>query len=390
MNDVIYFDNAATSWPKPSQVFEAMKECLDEYGANPGRGGHKMAIRADRVLFEARKNLSKLFHIPNPNDLFFFMNTSGALNQAMKGFLQPGDHVITTSIEHNSVRRPLEFLKKSVGIEVTYLENQLDGSIDLIQLQNKIKGNTKLIVSTHASNLLGTIMPIGEIGRIAKEYNCRFLVDAAQTAGIIPIDVQAMNIDMLAFPGHKALYGPQGTAGLYVNPNLDLIPLIHGGTGSHSEEIEQPSTRPDRYESGTPNTVGIAGLNAAVKYILNTGLEQIHSKEQKLVGQMIEGLLSIPGVIVYGKHSIENRVGVVAFNVDGIDASEIAFILDQQYGIAVRSGFHCTPLGHITAGTTIYGSIRASVSYFTTTRDIEYLIKAISEIAEAMASGTEE
>jgi cysteine desulfurase family protein len=387
MKEIIYLDNAASSWPKPPEVLEAMKECLEEYAANPGRGGHTMAIRASRVLFEARKNLAKLFRIPNPNDIFFYMNTSQALNQAIKGLLRPGDHVITTGLEHNSVRRPLEFLKRTIGIEISYLENDPDGTLDMSKLSKSIREKTRLIVTAHASNLLGTLMPIEKIGEIAKEHGCLLLVDAAQTAGIIPIDVQKMNIDMLAFPGHKALYGPQGTAGLYVHPTIDLVPLIHGGTGSKSEEIDQPSTRPDRYETGTPNTVGIAGLNAALKFIHRTGLEEIHNREQKLIEQILQGLLQTPNVEVYGLRTIEERVGVIAFNVKGLDASEVAFILDQQYGIAVRSGYHCTPLGHMTARTTSMGAVRASVSYFTSNEEVDKFLQAIKELSEAMEAG---
>ncbi len=380
---VIYLDNAASTWPKPPGVKEAMMEVLDEFAANPGRGGHQLAMKASKVLFRTRVQVSRLFGIQNPNDLFFYLNATQALNQAIKGLLQPGDHVVTSSIEHNSVRRPLEFLRRTKGIEITYVEPRQDGLFYADDFEKALTGKTRLVVVSHASNLTGVILPIGEIGAVARKHGSLFLVDASQSAGVLPIDIEQMNIDMLAFPGHKGLYGPQGTGGLYVRGEIDLEPLIHGGTGSQSEAVEQPTTRPDRYESGTANTVGLAGLLAGVSFVLEKGVDQIHRHEWSLARKTLQLLSAIPGVEVYGPGIEVERVGVVSFNVQGADASEVAFILDQQYGIATRAGYHCTPLGHKTAGTEATGAVRVSFGVFNTEEQVEQLIAAVQEISMA-------
>jgi len=379
----IYLDNAASTWPKPDGVKAAMAEVIDEYAANPGRGGHKLAIKASKVLFQVRMQLSRLFGIKNPNDLFFYMNATQALNQAIKGFLKEGDHVISSTIEHNSVRRPLEYLRRTKQIEITYVQPRGNHQFFAEDFADAVRENTKLIVVSHASNLTGVILPIKEIGKMAKEHGLTFLVDASQSAGVLPIHVEEMNIDMLAFPGHKGLYGPQGTGGLYVNSAIDLEPLIHGGTGSQSEEVEQPTTRPDRYESGTANTVGLAGLGAGIQFVLEKGIDEIQRHEASLARATVEGIRDIAGVEVYGPDLDAERVGVVAFNIEGVDASEVSFILDQQYGIATRAGYHCSPLGHQTAGTEQKGAVRVSFGIFNTEEDVEELKKAVKEIAEA-------
>lgn len=377
---VYYFDNAASSWPKPKQVAEAMAKCVLEFGANPGRGSHQMAVQASRILFEARKNLSRLFGVQNPNDICFAHNATEALNLAIKGFLKENDHVISTGIEHNSVRRPLEYLKRTRNISVTYLKADTKGNIDLSELRNEIRSNTSLVVCSYSSNLLGTILPVAEIAAVCKEHGVRFLVDAAQAAGILPIDVETSGVDLLAFPGHKGLLGPQGTGGLYIAPDINLEPLLHGGTGSQSELIEQPQVRPDRYESGTQNTPGIAGLNEGVKFVLEQGVEKIHEKEWTLTQQLMEGLLEVNGLELFGPDLGENKTGIVAFRLNGMDAAETAFILDQSFQIAVRSGFHCSPLAHETAGTYETGAVRASVGFFTTKEEVEHFIYAVKEI----------
>ncbi|MGC5326492.1 aminotransferase class V-fold PLP-dependent enzyme [Brevibacillus sp. SYSU BS000544] len=379
----IYLDNAASSWPKPPGVKEAMAEVIDQFAANPGRGGHALAIKASKVLFRTRMQLSRLFGIKNPNDLFFYLNATQALNQAIKGFLlEEGDHVVSTSIEHNSVRRPLEYLKRTRKIEVTYVRPREDQQFYADDFGQAITERTRLVVVSHASNLTGCILPIGEIGAITRSKGLAFLVDASQSAGVLPIDVDEMGIDMLAFPGHKGLYGPQGTGGLYVRSDIDLEPMIHGGTGSQSEAIDQPTTRPDRYESGTANTVGLAGLLAGVNFVLEKGVEEIHRHEWELAKHAIMQLTQIPGVTVYGPNPDIERVGVVPFNIQGADASEVSYILDQQYNIATRAGFHCTPLAHQTAGTETLGAVRASFGVFNTVEDVNQLIVAIKEIAE--------
>lgn len=380
----IYLDNAASSWPKPPGVKEAMAEVIDQFAANPGRGGHALAIKASKVLFRTRMQLSRLFGIKNPNDLFFYLNATQALNQAIKGFLlEEGDHVVSTSIEHNSVRRPLEYLKRTRKIDVAYVRPRDDQQFYADDFGEAITERTRLVVVSHASNLTGCILPIGEIGAITRSKGLAFLVDASQSAGVLPIDVDVMGIDMLAFPGHKGLYGPQGTGGLYVRSDIDLEPMIHGGTGSQSEAIDQPTTRPDRYESGTANTVGLAGLLEGVNFVLEKGVEEIHRHEWELAKQAIMRLTQIPGVTVYGPSTDIERVGVVPFNIHGADASEVSFILDQQYNIATRAGFHCTPLAHQTAGTETLGAVRASFGVFNTEEDVSQLIMAVKEIAEA-------
>lgn len=378
---MIYLDNAATSWPKPPGVAEAMVRCLQEDAANPGRGSHAMAVRASRIVFEARKRLAKLFHVHNPNDIAFALNTTHALNMAIQGLLQPGDHVIASSLEHNSIRRPLEALKRLRNIEVDYVPTDGKGELDLDRVEAAFRANTRLVAVTHSSNLLGSILPIGELGRMSRRKGAKLLVDAAQSAGTLPIDVEEMQIDLLAFPGHKGLMGPQGTAGLYIHPDLDLEPLMYGGTGSRSDDPEQPHARPDRYEAGTPNTVGIAGLSTAVDYVLEQTVQRIHEKERRLTSKLHEGLLQVPGVTVIGPDLARERTALVSFVMEGVDPSETAFILDQQFGIAVRSGFHCTPLGHETAGTLETGAVRASPGYFTKDSEIEAFVEAVEQIS---------
>lgn len=380
---VIYLDNAATSWPKPPEVWEAMERCMKDSAANPGRGSHAMAIRSGRILFEARKQLAKLFNVANPNDIVFAHNATHALNMALQGLLKPGDHVIATSLEHNSIRRPLEALKRTRGIEVTYVPTDAQGRLDPNRVEAAINSRTRLLAVTHSSNLLGSIVPVHELGKLAQSRGVKLLVDAAQSAGALAIDAQAMHIDLLAFPGHKGLLGPQGTGGLYIHPEIDLVPLMYGGTGSRSESPEQPNVRPDRYEAGTQNIAGIAGLAAGVEYVLKETVEAIHAKESKLTDQLMRGLMEIPGVKILGPDPGIERTAIVSFVIDGVDPSEAAFILDQQYGIAVRSGFHCTPLGHETAGTTNTGAVRASPGYFTAESEIVSLIEAVAEISRA-------
>lgn len=379
---IIYLDNAATSWPKPPAVAEAMSECMHHYAANPGRGSHQMAVKAGRILFETRRNIAKLIGARNPNDIIFTGSTTMGLNLAIQGFLKPGDHVITTSFEHNSVRRPLEYMRKNKGIELTYLPSDANGNINLAALHSSFRNNTTLVVVAHGSNLLGTILPLGEIGNIVKDHGAKLLVDAAQTLGTIPVDVNTMNIDMLAFPGHKGLLGPQGTGGLYIHPAIDLEPLLYGGTGSQSELIEQPSVRPDRYEAGTLNTPGIAGLNEGVKFVLKQTAAEIHRKEWALIQRLINGLEGMDRIHLLGPDTGMERTGLLSFYFEHIDSSELAFILDHNYQIAVRSGFHCAPLAHETAGTLSTGAVRASVGWFTTEEEVDALITALHEVVK--------
>ncbi len=354
-----------------------MLEILNGPAANAGRGNHGMALQAGRVLYDTRVKLARLFGVSNPNDIVFTSNATSALNLAIKGWLKPGDHVVATTVEHNSVRRPLEFLKRTIGIQVDYAEVDRQGQLDLRQVEKLFNPRTRLLVCSHSSNLLGCILPVQELSRMAHANGAVILVDAAQTAGCYPVNVQDLGIDLLAFPGHKSLLGPQGTGGLYIHPDIDLEPLLHGGTGSQSEESEQPSVRPDRYEAGTANTPGIAGLGAGVETVLERGVEQIHRREWELTQYLMKELQGIPGVHLIGPELGQPRTGIVSFTIEGRDASEIAFKLDREYGIAVRAGYHCTPLGHQTAGTLQGGAVRASVGDMTTEAELQVLIQAI-------------
>lgn len=384
---VYYFDHAASSWPKPPLVSAAMIECMEQCGANPGRGSHRMAIQASRVLYEGRERLAKLFGVKNANDIAYTLNATHALNLAIKGHVKEGDHVICTSVEHNSVRRPLESLRETKGISITYLKADEQGNVDLMELQQSFQRNTSLVVSTHSSNLLGTILPVGEIGDLCRKRGSKLLVDAAQTAGTLSIDVETMGIDLLAFPGHKGLLGPQGTGGLYIHPNIQLEPILHGGTGSRSEDIQQPDVRPDRYEAGTPNTVGIAGLKEGVKAVLDEGVSSIHQRELKLICLFMEETENLPGIRFIGPPKEGERTGLASFVMDRMDSSELAHVLDRNYGIAVRSGFHCTPLAHQCAGTLETGAVRVSVGYSTTEEEVRYFVEAMKEISMFLEQG---
>ena len=383
MEGLVYLDHAATSWPKPPAVAAAMMEALQQSGANAGRGNHSLAIGTGRVLVRARAMLAELFGVANAQDIAFTHNTTMGLNMAIKGTLQRGDHVISTMTEHNSVRRPLEYLRRTMEIEVDYVRVDQQGQLNLAELKGKMRPNTRMVICNHSSNLLGSILPVGEIGDIAKSHGAVFLVDAAQSAGSLPIDVTAMNIDLLAFPGHKGLLGPQGTGGLYISPHLDLEPLMHGGTGSQSENSDQPSVRPDRYEAGTQNAVGIAGLLAGVKAVKAQGIEQIHRQEWELTQLLMEGLAMIPSIRILGPAAGAPRSGIVAFVVEGQDSASIAHRLDREYQIAVRAGMHCTPLAHQAADTLKSGAVRASVGVSSTEEDVHKLLYAMTDMLGA-------
>ncbi|TEB07044.1 putative cysteine desulfurase [Pelotomaculum schinkii] len=377
---MIYLDNAATSWPKPAAVYREMIRCIKEYGANPGRSGYRMAIRASEKIFECRENLAKLFGITDPLRIAFTSNATEAINLAVKGLLVPGDHVVLSSMEHNAVIRPLKKLE-TAGVQVSVVKTGPGGKIDSADIAEHIRRNTKLLIATHASNVTGTVNDLASLGRLAKEHKIAFMVDAAQTAGNIPINVERMNIDLLAFPGHKGLLGPQGTGGLYVRAGITLDTLKEGGTGSLSESPDQPDFLPDRYESGTLNTPGIAGLNEGVKFILKTGVDKIQNHERQLTGYMLEGLGEINKVKVYGIEDTEHRTGVISITIDGKDCHEVCGALDEKYDIAARSGLQCAYLAHETIGTQNKGTIRFSTGFFNTVEDIHKAVKAVKEIA---------
>lgn len=377
----IYLDNAATSYPKPPQVLTAMQQFQENIGANPGRSGHRASVEAGRVLYDGREALAELLGIEDPLNIAFTMNATMALNTALLGILERGDHVITSSMEHNSVARPLRWLEEK-GTEVTRLScNAAGGELDPDAVRRAIKANTKLVAVTHASNVSGTIMPLSQIGAITRRFGVSLLVDAAQTAGAQPIDVEAMGIDVLAFTGHKSLFGPQGTGGLYVNPSLKVRPLLRGGTGSRSEEDVHPDFMPDRLESGTPNTVGVAGLGAGVRFILGTGVENIAAHKRRLTERFLAGLSRIDGVTIYGPGNGAEQAPIISLNIAGMECSEVGQSLDEEYGILVRCGLHCAPWAHETLATYPEGSVRISLGYFTCETDIDKTLDALREIA---------
>lgn len=378
---MIYLDNAATTYPKPETVYDEVMRAMKEYGANPGRGSHAMAIEGARVIYETRENLAKLFNIDDPMRVILTFNATDSLNQGIKGVLNPGDHVITTTMEHNSVLRPIKELEK-YGIKNTIVHCNSDGSINTERLEEAIRSNTKLIVTTHVSNLSGTILPIEKIGNMCKRRNVLYMLDASQSAGVLDIDMKKHNIDLLAAPGHKGLLGPQGTGILIINCDDEIKHLKEGGTGSESSNIYQPDFYPDKLEAGTHNLPGIAGLNEGVKYILNKGTKSIYSHEKKLLEAFIEGIKNISKIKIYGPEDIEQRCGVVSVNLENVDSSELAFMLDTEYGIAVRPGLHCAPLAHKTIGTENVGAVRFSVGPFNEMTDIKAAVNALKEIAE--------
>jgi cysteine desulfurase / selenocysteine lyase len=377
---VIYLDNAATSHPKPQSVYETVDHVLRNISANPGRSGHKMAAQADRIIFEARESIAKLFGIEHSDRIVFTSNATGALNLAIQGLLEPGDHCITTSMEHNSVVRPLHFLSQS-DVHVDKIHATSEGVVSPEQFRRAINPRTKLLVLTHASNVIGTITPIAEIIRVAHDAGVPVLVDAAQTAGSVPINVAELGVDLLACPGHKGLYGPQGTGFLYIAPHLSPKPILFGGSGSRSDKEEMPDFLPDRYEAGTLNTPGIAGLGAGVEFLLQAGVECVRAHEAMLCRRLAEGLSNIRGVRVYGVTDPEKRSSVVLFDMDGLDPAEIGDRLDGEFGIAARVGLHCAPDAHKTMGTYPIGGVRLSPGYFNTEEDIDRTIEAVSAIS---------
>jgi cysteine desulfurase family protein len=380
---VIYLDNAATSWPKPEIVYKTMDEFLRTKGGNPGRGSHSMALAARQTVDETRMLIARFINAPEINRVIFTLNCTDALNLGLKGLLKPGNHVVTSCIGHNSLVRPLRKLE-SLGVKVTWVPPSPDsGGLSSRDIEAAITKDTKLVIVTHASNVTGMIQPIEEYGAVTLGRHLIFMVDAAQTAGKYPIDVQASNIDLLAFSGHKGLFGPPGTGALYIGNRVNLDSLREGGTGSYSEEEEQPAILPDRYESGTQNSVGISGLGAGLKYIREEGLEKIIAREQSLTDSLIEGLLKIPEIVLYISKDRLKQAPVISFNIKGFTPGDVGTILDQTFDIKVRTGLHCAPMMHKTIGTFPLGTIRLSPGYFNTAEDIEITIKAIEKISSS-------
>jgi cysteine desulfurase family protein len=377
---MIYLDNAATSFPKPEAVYQALDAFARHDLANPGRAGHKMALAAERVLDDCRHLLNQFFHGEGPERFIFTLNCTDALNMAFKGILKAGDHVITSDLEHNSVSRPLRAMELAGRINLTRVRADLGGTVDLGDLAKAITPKTRLIVHTHASNVLGTVQPIAEIGALSRKQEILFMVDAAQTAGVVPIDIQAMCIDLLAFPGHKSLLGPTGTGALYVGPGAIVGAWREGGTGGDSSSETQPREYPYFLEGGTPNVLGVAGLTAGIKHVTQQGLTQIHAHEVDLIERLWSRLDEIGGYEVFGHRDLSRHVGTLSFRSEFLPAAEIGGILDQAFDIAIRPGLHCAPYIHRAIGTFPDGTVRVSPGPFNTIKNIDSLADALAEI----------
>jgi cysteine desulfurase family protein len=378
---MVYLDNAATSFPKPEVVYQTLDRFARQSLANPGRAGHKMALAAEQALDDCRHVLNQFFHGEGPERFVFTLNGTDALNMAFKGVLAEGDHVITTDLEHNSVSRPLRALELAGRIALTRLHADGGGTLDPDDVRKALTPRTRLIALTHASNVLGTVQPIAAVGRIARERGLLFLVDAAQTAGVVPIDVQALHIDLLAFPGHKSLLGPTGTGALYVGRRATLRAWREGGTGGDSSSETQPLQFPYFLEGGTPNVLGVAGLAAGVKYVQERGLDRIRAHEVELTERLWQRLEEIGGYEVFGHRDPDRRVGTLSFRSEALPATELGGILDQAFEVAVRPGLHCAPYIHRSLGTFPEGTVRVSPGPFNTAADIDHLAQALAEIA---------
>ena len=376
----IYFDHAATSFPKPESVYQAIEHTLRHVGGSPGRGSHKRALDASRLVFNTREKLAQILNIPDSSHIIFTLNATEALNLALKGLLKDGDHVITSSLEHNSVLRPLRALEQKRGVSKTIIPCTPEGFIDMEVLGKSLQRNTRLMVLTHASNVIGTIMPVEEISHLVHERGVLLVLDAAQTVGTMPIDVGELGVDLLAASGHKGLLGPQGTGFLYIKEGLTLEPLFEGGTGSYSDYEEQPPELPDRFESGTHNTPGIAGLGAGVEYLLKEGLGKVWQHKKMLTALALEALKEVPGIQLYGPKEPEQQISVISFNLAGHDPTSIGRSLDEEFDIQTRPGLHCAPLAHRAIGSFPLGTVRISFGYFNTPAEIEYFISALIKI----------
>jgi cysteine desulfurase/selenocysteine lyase len=378
----IYLDNAATSWPKPEAVYRAVDDCQRRLGAPAGRGSYAEAAEAEKIVLSCRKKIAGLIGASEPSRIVFTQNGTDSLNLALHGMLRPGDHVVTTVCEHNSVLRPLRFLAER-GVTTTYVPCDGQGYVDPDAVRQAITPKTRLIALIHASNVTGAIEPAAAVGRIAAEHGVFYLLDAAQSLGYVPINVAAIGCHLLAAPGHKGLLGPLGTGVLYVAPGADgqLMPIRQGGTGTRSDEDIQPTGLPDRYESGNLNVLGIAGLEAGVSHVLELGEQHNERHGQALTEQLLTRLAEISHVRIYGPRALGERVGVVSFNVAGYDPRELAALLDAQWSIQARAGLHCAPRMHAALGTLPAGTLRFSIGHFTTPDQIEAALAAIIEIA---------
>lgn len=378
----IYLDNAATSYPKPEIVAKAMYDFMINNGTSSGRGSYQKAMQSDFLVYETRKLVGDLFKFKDYKKVIFTSNVTESLNLALRGILEENDHVITSSIEHNAVWRCLKTLEKERNITITKVKASKEGYTNPLDVEKEIKDNTKLIVFNHASNVLGTIQPIDEIGKIAKKNNILFLVDAAQTAGVIDIDVNKSNIDLLAFTGHKSLLGPMGTGGIIVNCDYDIKPLKAGGTGGDSAYEYQPDYYPNKLETGTLNVSGIAGLKEAIRFINKETIQKIHKKESEVVDYAIDKLSNVKNIEIYGPKKSDDIVGVISFNLKNKRAEDVVNELDLKHNIMLRAGLHCAPNAHELIGTKEIGSIRIGIGYFNEKHEVDTLVYALNEIQD--------
>ena len=376
----IYLDNAATSFPKPKEVATAVYDFMVNNGTSSGRGSYKKAMQSDYIVYECRKLIGKLFNFDNPKKVVFTSNVTDSLNIAMRGILKENDHVITSSLEHNAVWRCLKTLERDINIKIDTVECSKDGITNPQDIKKYIKKDTALIVFTQASNVLGTIQPIREIGAIAREHNIPFLVDSAQSAGAMKIDVKEDNIDILAFTGHKSLLGPMGTGGLIINTNIDIKQLKAGGTGGDSAYEYQPDYYPNHLETGTSNVSGIAGLREAIKFLNKEGIENIHNKEKELTKYALEKLETVKDIEIYGPRDCEKMLSVISFNIKDKRPEDVGSILDQKYDIMLRAGLHCAPTAHSVIGTKERGTLRIGLGYFNKKEDIDKLVEALNNL----------
>jgi cysteine desulfurase/selenocysteine lyase len=383
MENLIYLDNGATSYPKPDEVYTFMDSFYRSFGVNPGRSGYDLCMETGVVVDTTRKMLADLFNGADPNRLCFSYNSTDALNLIIFGMLQPGDHAITTTLEHNSVLRPLYHQSTLNNVEVDYVPFDLNGFVDPGEIKQKIKANTRLVIVNHASNVIGTVQPVEAIGRICREHDVAFAIDASQSAGKVPIDIEQMHIDVVAFTGHKSLLGPTGIGGLYVREGIEIRHTRAGGTGVRSAHRMHLDDYPYRLEYGTGNIVGIAGLHAGLKWIQQKGMDQIHHQEMKLTRMLRDGLKKIDGVLLYGQDDLADHIAVLSFNIDGMEALNTGTFLDGEYDIACRTGLHCAPLVHEQLGTDkIGGMVRIGIGPFNTEEHIQTAIRAVAEIAD--------
>lgn len=377
---MIYMDNAATTMHKPKEVIDAVVQAMSSMG-NAGRGANEASLSASRIIYDTREQLCRFFHGDNPRQIVFTSNSTESLNIAVKGLLEPGDHVVTTMLEHNSVLRPLYEMQEK-GVRLTIVKSNEKGTLDLKDLEAAVTPGTKMVICTNGSNLTGNYIPLGPVGRIARKNGALFVVDASQTAGVFPIDVKEMGIDILCFTGHKGLLGPQGTGGMYVREGLSIRPLKSGGTGVQTYSKTHPAEMPTALEAGTLNGHGIAGLHAAMQYLEETGVDHIRAREQDLMWRFYEGVKDIPGIKVYGDFSTKERCAIVALNIGDYDSSEVSDELLTEYSISTRPGGHCAPLMHEALGTAEQGAVRFSFSHYNTEEEIDIAIRAIRELAE--------